>query len=76
MKRAAGSFLIVLLIVSFISCASGNPYHKVDEAAYQGEYRQGLDTIEKDKKGLYRQKDAVLYYLDSGMLSHYASDYK
>jgi hypothetical protein len=77
MKRTAGFFLLFLiLVISLVSCATGNPYHRVDDAAYRGEYRQGIDTIEKDKKNLYRQKDAVLYYLDSGMLSHYASDYK
>jgi hypothetical protein len=77
MKRTAVSiFFFPSLIVFFVSCASGNPYYKVDEAAYHGEYRHGLDTIEKDKKSLYRQRDAVLYYLDSGMLSHYASEYR
>ncbi|MDR1248662.1 MAG: hypothetical protein LBK63_05090 [Treponema sp.] len=67
---AAGLFFL------FFSCASGNPYRQADSLAQRGEYRESLALIEKDKKTLYRDKDAVLYYLDAGMLNHYIADYR
>ncbi|WP_157784192.1 COG3014 family protein [Treponema primitia] len=66
----------VVLCLMFFSCASGNPYAKIDSHAQRNEYQEGLAVIDKDKKKLYRDKDAVLYYLDAGMLSHYAAEYR
>jgi hypothetical protein len=60
----------------FFSCASGNPHREADSLAQRGEYQRSLDLIEKDKKTLYRDKDAVLYYLDAGILNHYTADYR
>jgi hypothetical protein len=75
--KKPGAFLLSLgALFLCLSCASGNPYKEADTHAQRGEYQKSLDIIEKDKKGLYRDKDAVLYYLDAGMLSHYAEDYR
>ncbi|MDR3122273.1 MAG: hypothetical protein LBU16_00645 [Treponema sp.] len=64
------------MLFLFLSCASGNPYREADILAQRGEYQKSLAVIEKDKKSLYRDKDAVLYYLDAGMLNHYIADYR
>jgi hypothetical protein len=69
-------FLSAGLFFLFFSCASGNPYRQADSLAQRGEYQESLALIEKDKKNLYRDRDATLYYLDAGMLNHYIADYR
>jgi hypothetical protein len=69
-------FLLAGLFFLFFSCASGNPHRQADSLAQRGEYRESLALIEKDKNSLYRDKDAVLYYLDAGMLNHYTAEYR
>ncbi|MDR1248972.1 MAG: hypothetical protein LBK63_06685 [Treponema sp.] len=69
-------FLSAGLFFLFFSCASGNPHRQADSLAQRGEYRESLALIEKDKKSLYRDRDATLYYLDAGMLNHYIADYR
>jgi hypothetical protein len=64
------------LFFLFFSCASGNPYREADSMAQRGENRESLALIEKDKKSLYRDRDATLYYLDAGILNHYTEDYR
>jgi hypothetical protein len=65
----------LLSIFNFLlfSCVS-NPYHQVDDAVYRADYEDGALLIEKDKKKIYR--DPILYYLDKGMLTHYAEEYR
>jgi hypothetical protein len=58
------------------SCASVNPYTQIDDAVYRGGYESGVAVIDRDKKAIYRDKDAVLYYLDKGMLTHFAGRYE
>jgi hypothetical protein len=58
------------------SCASVNHLAKVDDAAAQGDYEKSLAVLEEKKDQAYRNKDAVLYCLDAGMLSHYAEKYE
>ncbi|GHU73619.1 hypothetical protein FACS189450_13740 [Spirochaetia bacterium] len=41
----------------------------------QGEYADGMDHLEKEKKKYYRKADQILYYLDKGMIAHYAGQY-
>jgi hypothetical protein len=76
MKKGGAFLLLAGLLFLLLSCASGNPYKEADTLAQRGEYQESLDFIEKDKKKLYRDKDAVLYYLDAGMLNHYTADYR
>jgi len=42
-----------------------------DSAIYAG----GVKSLEKNKKSLYKNGDIILYYLDKGMLQHYAGQY-
>lgn len=41
----------------------------------RGDFTQGLIELEAQKNA-YRAQDAVLFYLDMGMLTHYANDYE
>jgi hypothetical protein len=74
--KRPGAFLYIGALFLFFSCASGNPHREAETHAQKGDYRRSLEIIERDKKGLYRDKDAVLYYLDTGMLNHYLADYR
>ena len=76
MKKPGAFFVAVALPVLLFSCASGNPYQQADTHARRGEYQESLAIIEGDKDSLYRDKDAVLYYLDAGMLNHYTANYR
>jgi hypothetical protein len=76
LKKPGAFFVSAALLVLLFSCASGNPYKQADTHAQRGEYQESLAIIEGDKDSLYRDKDAVLYYLDAGMLNHYTADYR
>jgi hypothetical protein len=60
----------------FISCATTNPYIPVDADVDREEFAQAAGVLDSKKKSIYRNKDTVLYFLDRGMLSHYAGNYK
>jgi hypothetical protein len=47
----------------------------VDGLAAEGSYSEGAALLEKERSKFYRKQDRVLYYLDKGMLSHYAGAY-
>jgi hypothetical protein len=63
----------IVLVLS--SCASVNHLARVDDAAARGDYEGSLTELDKKKDQAYRNKDMVLYYLDAGLLSHYAEKY-
>jgi hypothetical protein len=58
----------------FVSCASA-PFELVDEGLDRGRYGESIGVLEKNRRKLYGG-DTVLYYLDKGMLSHYAGLYE
>jgi hypothetical protein len=74
--KRQGAFLLTGLFLLLFSCASGTPHREAETRAQRGEYHESLAIIEKDKKNLYRDKDAVLYYLDAGVLNHYVENYR
>jgi hypothetical protein len=71
-----GALLFPILGLLVLSCATANPYVHIDNAVHAGEYESGLEAIEDQKKSVYRDKDAILYHLDKGMLNHYARRYE
>ncbi|MDC7219091.1 MAG: hypothetical protein PQJ59_04060 [Spirochaetales bacterium] len=76
LKKTAPFILILLLV----SCSSTNTSQKqyVEAEAYvkQRNYNAAAMTIEDVKGTAYKEKDRVLYYLDVGMLYHYAGRYE
>jgi uncharacterized protein len=70
----------LLSLLLFMSCASTVTSQKqyVEAEAYvkQKNYNAAADTIEDVKGSAYKEKDRVLYYLDVGMLYHYAGRYE
>jgi hypothetical protein len=71
MKPLAFSLVVFL----FLSCASA-PFARVDGKVEASDYTSGVALLEKEKRSLYTGRDTVLYYLDKGMLAHYAGLYK
>ncbi|MDR2376029.1 MAG: hypothetical protein LBD96_06275 [Treponema sp.] len=59
----------------FVSCATGS-FHRVDSALDKGSYEESARLLEDDRSSLYGSRDAILYYLDKGMLAHYAGLYE
>ncbi|QQO09306.1 COG3014 family protein [Breznakiella homolactica] len=67
--------LLSVTVILLFSCASTGHYDKVDSAVARGDYADAYAKLE-DSKSSYRNNDQVLYYLDAGMLAHYAGDYE
>jgi hypothetical protein len=74
--KSQGVFLYLGALLLFFSCASGNPHREAETHAQRGDYQRSLELIERDKTSLYRDKDAVLYFLDAGVLNHYLAEYR
>ena len=68
-------FSTVLILFLFLSCASTGSFASVDAGLERSDYTGSIAQLEKMKKSLYKSKDTILYYLDKGMLSHYAQLY-
>ncbi|MDR3249185.1 MAG: hypothetical protein LBT39_10420 [Treponema sp.] len=66
--------LLVLAAALLVSCATAS-FQRVDAALGNGRFEDSADILEKDRGSLYKPRDAVLYYLDKGMLTHYAGLY-
>jgi hypothetical protein len=72
MKNILGLFFAGIV---FLSCASGS-FARVDGAVDRGNFSGGIDLLDQGKNSYYSDRDAVLYYLDKGMLTHYAGFYE
>ncbi|GHU24906.1 hypothetical protein FACS1894172_04600 [Spirochaetia bacterium] len=67
----------IAIIVLVCSCASVGPqaFSGIDDALNRGDYRAGAALLERNRSSYYRNNDTLLYYLDRGMLEHYAGNY-
>lgn len=76
MRKAAG-FLLLLILVS---CGGLRTQKErlipIDEKVSQGAFLQAASMAEKGRDDFYQKKDRVLFYLDTGMLYHYAGEYE
>ncbi|MCL2139589.1 MAG: hypothetical protein FWH41_09985 [Treponema sp.] len=74
-KKILKLFSFLTLNLLFFSCASNSAFKPVESQVANNQFNDGADFLEKNKNRLYSNKDAVLYYLDKGMLNHYANQY-
>jgi hypothetical protein len=58
----------------FVSCATAS-FHRVDGALDGGNYEESVRLLANNRSSLYSSRDGILYYLDKGMLTHYAGLY-
>jgi hypothetical protein len=61
-----------LVFILLLSCATTDAYRQIDGEVYLGKYDEGVSLIDKRQKDIYKQRDAILFYLDKGLLTHYA----
>jgi len=71
--------LLIIILLStglplFLSCASAS-FAVVDNELERNSYADSVKALEKNRKILYKNGDKILYYLDKGMLQHYAQQY-
>lgn len=73
-------FIQLSIILIIISCSSTktnvSQYEKIDQNVYSGNYQAAISQIKEGKEKVYKEKDRVLYYLNLGMLYHYAGEYE
>ncbi|MDR2741449.1 MAG: hypothetical protein LBB98_04755 [Treponema sp.] len=74
MRKILTSAFLAITVFFMVSCAS-NPYTKIDNAVARKDFAAGIQILESDKKDIYKS-DLILYYLDKGMLTHYARDFE
>ena len=66
---------LYLIFLLFLSCASTGSFTAVDGDLDRSDYSGSVELLERNKNSLYNNKDSILYYLDKGMLCHYAQRY-
>jgi len=70
---------IILLSFTILSCSiSSGAYKEIDHALDEFNFQGAVDAIVKKQKGknvMYSQKNAIMLFLDKGMLEHYAGNY-
>lgn len=71
-------YLIIIIII--IGCSSTktnvSQYGEIDQKLYSGNYQAAISQVEASKEKVYKEKDKVLYYLNLGMLYHYAGEHE
>ncbi|MCD6413563.1 MAG: hypothetical protein J7L54_05410 [Elusimicrobia bacterium] len=72
MKKIAVFALIVLLG----GCTPPDIYIRLNSYLSRGDINAAIAEIEADKTKLYPKKNALLYFLDFGLLNHLAGNYK
>ncbi len=80
--RRFGSLIVhsalPLLVLFLVGCAStrNTAFQEIDEKAQQGRFLEAAELVERQSSQLYSDRDRVLFYLDKGMLLHYAGDHQ
>ena len=69
----------VLLALMALSCAaSASAFAGIDLAVEQADYTAAIEAISRGQKGkaaIYPEKNAIMLFLDKGLLEHYAGNY-
>ena len=76
-KRHLVQLTIIIIIISCSSTKTNvSQYEEIDKNIYSGNYQAAISQIESSKEKVYKEKDEVLYYLNLGILYHYADEYE
>ncbi|MCD4651135.1 MAG: hypothetical protein K8S56_05025 [Candidatus Cloacimonetes bacterium] len=80
MKQFIRVLSIALLLIVLLSCSATKTQKShletADNQIKQGNFAGAANTVEAVKDKNYTKKDRVLYWLDMGMLYHYAHEYQ
>ena len=67
---------VILCLFLFVSCApSVNHYPRINQYLLSQDYDSAYRLVRESKKA-YAKRNAVLYYLDEGIISHFAGRYR
>lgn len=79
-RRARGAAAAVVLVAALglAGCAStrNTLFVDIDDAARAGDFSRAVALVEENDEKLYTNRDGVLFYLDTGMLHHWAGNYQ
>lgn len=64
---------VVLICGCASSAAYKNQFIGVEEHLQIHDYQAVLENIEETREHCYKEKDKILYYLDTGLLTHFAA---
>ena len=74
--KISGAFFLALLA---LTCAASAPvYIKIDQAVTIADYNAAVEAVIRGQEGrnaVYSEKNAILLFLDKGLLEHYAGNY-
>ena len=74
--RPTSLLFILLGLFLFFSCApSIKHYPRINQYLLSQDYDSAYKLVQEKKK-TYAKRNAVLYYLDEGIISHFAGRYK
>jgi len=76
LKNRRKLYLTAAALFVFYGCAGKNFYTKINADTASGRYAAALKDIEANRREYYPSRDSLLYFLDTGMLSHLAGQYK
>ena len=70
----------LILVFIFVGCATISTQKKqfsiIDKKVQEKDFKAANNLLLESKKKYYSKKDAVLFYLDLGLLYHYAKEYE
>lgn len=76
LKRTWFALLVLLLSGCSSVMTRKEQFKEVDKLFDKGDFSASAARLEKSRERYYAAKDRVIYYLDSGMLNHYAGNFK
>jgi uncharacterized protein len=79
-KKCRKIILLSFFIYFLLSCAT-NPaeYREIDDAVDGSKYKAAADEItvrQESRRPLYPEKNAIMLFLDKGLLEYYAGEHK
>lgn len=78
MKGVRPAITVLVLAAALAGCAStrNTLFVEADDAARDGDFLGAAQLIERNQDRMYTNRDGVLYYLDTGMLLHFAGEHQ
>ena len=74
--KISGAFFLALMA---LSCAtSAQAFREIDLAVEQADYTAAVEAVIRGQEGknvIYSEKNAIMLFLDKGLLEHYAGNY-
>ena len=75
-KALKGAFLLLTTLLILACTTRNEAFVEIDNAVNEGRYLDAAQAMSGEERDtFYRDRDKVLYYLDLGMLYHYAGEY-